>query len=90
MKNVFIAFFVLGFLLPSQTSFAQLSKEEIKEWKDKAKDYKKNPAALKAVFDERDMLRRENAEMEDKADMLEAENRKWKAALLPFRMKSIS
>jgi cell division protein FtsB len=79
MKNVFIAFFVLGFLLPSQTSFAQLSKEEIKEWKDKAKDYKKNPAALKAVFDERDMLRRENAEMEDKADMLEAENRKMES-----------
>jgi len=38
------------------TSFAQLSKDEKKEWKNKAKEYKKNPEALKDLVDEHQSL----------------------------------
>ncbi|MTI22390.1 Ezrin/radixin/moesin family protein [Fulvivirga sp. RKSG066] len=38
------------------TSFAQLSKDEQKEWKNKAKEYKKNPEALKNLVEEHQSL----------------------------------
>ncbi|MEP2773766.1 MAG: Ezrin/radixin/moesin family protein [Fulvivirga sp.] len=38
------------------TSFAQLSKDEKKEWKNKAKEYKKDPEALKNLVEEHQSL----------------------------------
>ena len=38
------------------TSYAQLSKDEAKEWKNKAKEYKKDPEALKNLVEEHQSL----------------------------------
>lgn len=72
MKYFLVLILVVVNLFVAHDSYAQLSKEEEKEWKTKAKDYKSNPAALKAVFDERDRLRLENAEIADKLDDAES------------------
>ncbi len=50
MKHALIIFLVAFIALPSTVS-AQVSKEEKKFWKKKAKTYKKNPLALKAEFE---------------------------------------
>ncbi|UII28454.1 Ezrin/radixin/moesin family protein [Fulvivirga maritima] len=38
------------------SSYAQLSKDEAKEWKNKAKEYKKNPEELKQLVEEKESL----------------------------------
>ena len=48
-------------LLFSLPSMAQMSKDELKEWKNKAKDLKKNPEELKALVEENESLMRINA-----------------------------
>ncbi|HMV07790.1 MAG TPA: Ezrin/radixin/moesin family protein, partial [Cyclobacteriaceae bacterium] len=45
--------FCLVLLFAGTESFAQLSKQEKKEWKKKAKEFKKNPAALKTLTEEK-------------------------------------
>lgn len=45
--------FCLVLLFAGTQSFAQLSKQEKKEWKKKAKEFKKNPAALKTLTEEK-------------------------------------
>lgn len=72
MKKVLVLVFFSIILLSAQNSYAQLSKQEENEWKAKAKDYKSNPAALKAVFSERDRLRMENAEISTKLEDAES------------------
>jgi cell division protein FtsB len=48
MKKVFLLLFVFGCVFNMTTIEAQkASKEEIKKWKDMAKDYKKNPLKLR-------------------------------------------
>ncbi len=64
-------FACMAFSLQAQVE--QLSKSEEKKWKDQAKEYKKNPAALKALVDEKETLRRENLELEDRLDLAESE-----------------
>ena len=55
-------------------SYAQLSKDEKKEWKKKAKDYAKNPEALKTLVDEHQTL-------SDKVSSLEADNANFQSRL---------
>jgi len=45
--------FCLVLLFAGTQSFAQLSKQEKKEWKKKAKEFKKNPQALKTLTEEK-------------------------------------
>jgi uncharacterized tellurite resistance protein B-like protein len=45
--------FCLVLLFAGTESFAQLSKQEQKEWKKKAKEFKKNPQALKTLTEEK-------------------------------------
>lgn len=53
MKKGIVLFFSLLLLLASSESFAQLSKKEKKEWKKKAKEFKKNPANLKQLTEDK-------------------------------------
>jgi len=54
MKNRLILLFCLALIFSTATqSFAQLSKQEKKEWKKKAKEYSKNPANLKQLIDDK-------------------------------------
>jgi hypothetical protein len=50
----------------------ELSKEEQKEWKAKAKEYKRNPAALKALAEESERYRKESQELLSQVNQLEA------------------
>ncbi len=45
--------FCLGLLFAGTQTFAQLSKQEKKEWKKKAKEFKSNPASLKQLTEEK-------------------------------------
>jgi chromosome segregation ATPase len=74
-KSIF-SLLILGFLfgaiaLPAQ---ADLSKDEIKKWKNIAKDYRKNPAKLKELTEEHRDFRRQVDEMSDDVKRLEAQN----------------
>lgn len=54
MKNRLTLLFCLALIFSATTqSFAQLSKQEKKEWKKKAKEYSKNPANLKQLIDDK-------------------------------------
>lgn len=59
MKNFVILFGILFLVASVSTTYAQLSKEEKKEWKRKAKALKKNPEELKNLYDENDALKSE-------------------------------
>jgi TolA-binding protein len=48
-----VLFLCLALIFSGATVFAQLSKAEKKEWKKKAKEFKKNPAALKQLNDDK-------------------------------------
>src|SRR5690606_14093346 len=53
MNNRLVLFFCLALILSSTHSFAQLSKQEKKEWKKKAKEFSKNPANLKQLTEDK-------------------------------------
>lgn len=53
MNNRLIVFFCLALIFSTATSYAQLSKQEKKEWKKKAKEFAKNPANLKQLSEEK-------------------------------------
>jgi TolA-binding protein len=53
MKNRLILFFCLALIFSASHTFAQLSKQEKKEWKKKAKEYSRNPANLKQLIDDK-------------------------------------
>jgi len=48
-----VLFLCLALIFSGATVFAQMSKAEKKEWKKKAKEFKKNPAGLKQLNDEK-------------------------------------
>jgi hypothetical protein len=56
MKNILSIFLCLVLVLSVSDAFSQLSKAEKKEWKNKAKEYKKNPELLKDLVDENNSL----------------------------------
>jgi hypothetical protein len=53
MNNRLIVFFCLALIFLTNQSYAQLSKQEKKEWKKKAKEFAKNPANLKQLTEEK-------------------------------------
>lgn len=59
MKKIFLVGSICLAIAFSHQSYAQLSKSEKKEWKKKAKEYKRNPAALKQVVDDNQVLNQE-------------------------------
>ena len=54
MNNRLVLFFCLALILSTTHSFAQLSKQERKEWKKKAKEFSKNPANLKQLIEDKE------------------------------------
>ena len=58
--------------VPYQAQAQDLTKEELKYWKNQAKDYKRNPAALKELAEEAEMATKQKREMELKLTQLEA------------------
>lgn len=53
MKKQTILIFCLVLFLIANPGYAQLSKKEVKEWRAKAKEYAKNPAALKQLMEDK-------------------------------------
>ncbi len=73
MKKLNVLYFLLAaFLLAANTSYAQLDKAEKKEWKNKAKQYKKNPAALKQLVDDNGSLNAEVSQLKTEVQNLES------------------
>lgn len=70
--HLFIAALFLA-AVPYQAQAQDLTKEELKYWKNKAKDYKRNPAALKDLSEEAEMARKQKREMELKLTQIEAD-----------------
>lgn len=67
----------------------QLSKEEAKEWKNKAKDYRRNPAALKRLSDDVDRYRQEAQEYAVQLNELEAEKANRRAQLAQLERDNV-
>lgn len=65
--------FLLSLAIAVPTQAQLLSKDEKKEWKRKAKDYKKNPAALKRLTEERDQYREEAQELQQRMNSMQTE-----------------
>lgn len=59
MRNFVILFCIVFVVASVSTTYAQLSKQEKKEWKKKAKALKKNPEELKNLYEENDALKSE-------------------------------
>ena len=57
---------------PFQGQAQDLTKEELKYWKNQAKEYKRNPAGLKELSEEAEMAQKQKREMELKLTQLEA------------------
>ena len=53
MKYRLLVIFCLALIFSTSQSFAQLSKQEKKEWKKKAKEFSKNPANLKQLTEDK-------------------------------------
>ena len=74
MKKVFILLSaVLVAVLISADLHAQMTKQEKKEWKKKAKQYKKNPEALRQIETDNQDLSKEVADLENKVSSLESQ-----------------
>ena len=72
MKKVFILIFCLALITFSTQSFAQLSKQEKKEWKKKAKEFSKNPANLKQLTEDKTAADAQVASLNEKVTQLQS------------------
>ena len=70
--HLFIAAMFLA-IAPYQAHSQDLTKEELKYWKNKVKEYKRDPAALKALSEEAEMATKQKREMELKLTQMEAD-----------------
>lgn len=70
MYFTLVVFTMLSVLPQAQAQ--ELSKDEKKEWKNKAKEYKRNPAALKSLVEESERYRKESQELLSQVNQLEA------------------
>jgi hypothetical protein len=72
MNNRLILFFCLALIFSTTHTFAQLSKQEKKEWKKKAKEFSKNPANLKQLTEEKQAAETQLASVNQKLTQLQA------------------
>jgi len=73
MKNLFSLVAVVLVVIISSPTFAQLSKEEKKEWKKRAKEMKSNPEMLKNLVEAEEALQAEVNSLQNEQDALEAQ-----------------
>lgn len=71
MNNRLVLFFCLALILSSTHSFAQLSKQEKKEWKKKAKEFSKNPANLKQLTEDKEAAEGQLSALNDRLTQLQ-------------------
>lgn len=71
MKNRIVLLFSLAIIFAATQSFAQLSKEEKKEWKKKAKEFSKSPESLKQLTDEKQAAESQVASLNTKVTELQ-------------------
>ena len=71
MKKVFILIFCLALITFSTQTFAQLSKQEKKEWKKKAKEFSKNPANLKQLTEDKSAADAQVASLNEKVTQMQ-------------------
>ena len=72
MNNRLILFFCLALIFTTSQSFAQLSKQEKKEWKKKAKEFSKNPANLKQLIEDKEAAEGQVSSLNDKVSQLQS------------------
>jgi len=68
--SILLTLVLVGALVSS--SYAQLDKDEKKEWKNKAKEYKKNPEALKDLVEEHQSLQGQVNSLNSEKNALES------------------
>lgn len=78
-KSCFL-FLLFGFLAFNMNA-QELSKEEEKTWKDMAKEYKRNPAALKVLSEKSEGLEAELNELNSEIAQVQQENSSLKAQM---------
>jgi len=82
MKWYHALFVVMALALAAPPSFGQnLTKDEQKEWKKKAKDYRKNPAQLKQLTEERDQYKMEAQQATAQLNTMQANQQQFQAQL---------
>jgi len=72
MNNRLIVFFCLALIFSTSQSFAQLSKQEKKEWKKKAKEFSKNPANLKQLTEDKQAADNQVASLNQKVTQMQS------------------
>lgn len=78
-KSLFLLLLMSCFMFGVQAQ--ELSKEEIKKWKDLAKEYKKNPAGLKVLSERSEGLEAELDELNAEVGALQQENNSFQAQM---------
>jgi len=72
MNNRLVLFFCLALIFSTSHSFAQLSKQEKKEWKKKAKEFSRNPANLKQLMEDKEAAEGQVSSLNDKLAKLQS------------------
>jgi hypothetical protein len=72
MNNRLILFFCLALIFSTTHTYAQLSKQEKKEWKKKAKEFSKNPANLKTLTEEKQAAESQVTSLNQKLTQLQS------------------
>lgn len=71
MNNRLVLFFCLALIFSASQSYAQLSKQEKKEWKKKAKEFAKNPANLKQFTEDKESAEGQVSSLNDRLTQLQ-------------------
>lgn len=72
MNNRLVLFFCLALIFSTSLSFAQLSKQEKKEWKKKAKEFARNPANLKQLAEDKEAAEGQVSTLTDRVAKLQS------------------
>ncbi len=72
MNNRLVLFFCLALIFSTSQSFAQLSKQEKKEWKKKAKELARNPADLKQLTEDKEAAEGQVSSLNDRVSKLQS------------------
>lgn len=72
MKNSIIILLCLAMIFIGSASFGQLSKQEAKEWKKKAKEYAKSPANLKQLIEDKQTAETQVSTLNQKLSQIQA------------------
>lgn len=73
MKKATILFFCCVLLTASTQSFAQLSKQEKKEWKKKAKEFSKSPETLKQLTEDKQAAENQVSSLNQKVTQMQSQ-----------------